>query len=198
MAKNDIQASLLSGLLFSILILFLSFTLELKIPYLWAGIFVFPLLAVIGIYIAFQIGNKIPVFFQLTKFLVVGTLNTLMDIGVLNLLIFTSGIAAGPWFSVFKALGFMGALFNSYLWNKTWTFKAKPLFEGDKKEFLAFAAIAAVGFFLNVGIATFIVNGIGPQFGLSAKLWASVGALTATAAVFTWNFIGFKVIVFKK
>ncbi|MDP6703871.1 MAG: GtrA family protein [archaeon] len=196
MAKKDIKASLLAGFLFAVLINILSFSFELQIPYLWTGILLVPLAAVLGIYIASLIGKRIPMFFQLVKFLVVGTLNTLMDIGMLNLLMYTSGITAGPWFSVFKGVTFIGALFHSYLWNGTWTFQTQSLFQ--KKEFASFALVSGIGFLLNITIASVIVNFIGPQFGISDKIWANVGALTATATVFTWNFLGYKLIVFKK
>jgi putative flippase GtrA len=51
---------------------------------------------------------------------------------------------------------------------------------------------------LNVGAASLVVNVIGPQFGMSEKLWANVGGIGAAFAVVVWNFIGYKFIVFRK
>lgn len=65
------------------------------------------------------------------------------------------------------------------------------------KEFLQFFVVSCIGFALNVGLATLIVNVLGPQWGVSAKLWANVGALGGTLVGLVWNFLGYKLIVFK-
>jgi len=42
-----------------------------------------------------------------------------------------------------------------------------------------------------------VVNIVGPQFGLNAKIWANMGAVAGTLFVMVWNFLGYKFIVFK-
>ncbi len=137
-----------------------------------------------------------PIFLQGIKFLVVGVLNTFIDFGVLNLLIFFTGIAQGLWYSIFKAISFTTAVINSYFMNKFWTFKAKEA--TNPKEFGQFFIVSAGGFLLNVGTASFLVNFIGPRFGISKNLWANIGALGGTVVAFLWNFAGYKFFVFKK
>lgn len=133
---------------------------------------------------------------QAAKFVLVGILNTLLDFGVLNLLIFASGISSGFGYSLFKGASFTVAVVNSYFLNKLWTFKNQG--EGKaKKEFVQFFIVSFIGFSINVGIASLVVNIISPQFGLGPKLWANVGAICATFAAMTWNFLGYKFIVFK-
>jgi putative flippase GtrA len=51
---------------------------------------------------------------------------------------------------------------------------------------------------INVGVASFVVNIVGPQFGMGKKIWASVGAIVAAFFAFVWNFLGSKFVVFKK
>ncbi|MCH8987154.1 GtrA family protein [Patescibacteria group bacterium] len=131
-------------------------------------------------------------FVQIAKFLLIGGFNTLIDLGVLNILILATGITSGLGFSLFKGTSFLAAVLNSYFWNKRWTFRSQ------KDVFLQFFTISAIGFVLNVGAASLVVNVLTPQFGLSEQLWANVGAITGTLVVMTWNFLGYKFIVFKK
>lgn len=133
---------------------------------------------------------------QAIKFVLVGGLNTLIDLGALNLLIFLSGITAGFGYSAFKGVSFIAAVINSYFLNKFWTFNLQKTKEA-KKEFAQFFIVSLIGFGINVGVASFVVNIIGVQFGLAPKIWANVGAIIATLVGMTWNFLGYKFIVFK-
>ncbi len=136
---------------------------------------------------------------QAAKFILVGILNTLIDLGVLNLLIFATGIATGLGFSAFKGISFLAAVINSYFLNRFWTFKSAGQ-NDKKKEFSQFFIISVIGFGINVGIASLVVNVIGNQlivFGISDKIWANIGALAATFVSMVWNFIGYKFIVVK-
>lgn len=137
------------------------------------------------------IKEKIVIIRQFAKFFVVGVLNTLLDLGILNLLIFISGISAGVGYSLFKAISFVVANLNSYIWNKRWTFKAA------KGGFGQFFVISLIGLLINVGAASLVVNFVGPQLQFSPKVWANIGALFGSAAGLIWNFIGYKFIVFK-
>jgi len=66
------------------------------------------------------------------------------------------------------------------------------------KEFLSFIVVSLIGLFINNIIASFLVNFVGPQAGLSENLWASIGAIIASFVGMFWNFVGYKFIVFKK
>jgi len=156
----------------------------------------FPILALVGTWISFLIGKRFLWVFQLAKYLLIGVLATITDLGVLNFLMWTSGIAIGLWYSVFKGISFLIAVTNSYFWNKHWTFeKRKEAFVPG--EFSKFLAVTAIGLFINVGIASFIVNVIGLQFEVSKAMWATIGAFTATFFAWIWNFLSSKFIVFK-
>ena len=84
-----------------------------------------PLLALALIFIVSFLREKMPAIWQLGKFMLVGTLNTFIDLWVLNFLMVFSGITSGWYFSLFKAISFSSAATNSYFWNKFWTFGKK-------------------------------------------------------------------------
>ena len=189
------MASLLLGAMVGVLFWGISKNLGIALPYLWTAPLLFPVLAFIGTWVAFFSGKRIPVLFQAAKFLEVGALNTFVDLGVLNLLLFLFQMSSGLAFSLFKGISFAVAVLNSYFWNKHWTFKTKE--ENTRKEFTQFLLVSITGFLVNVGVASVVVNLIGPQFEISQTLWANIGALIATVAAMTWNFLGYKLIVFR-
>lgn len=178
---------------------------------IWWLLLIMPLLFFIGMLAAAFISRIISVFLQLAKFAEVGILNTAIDFGILNLLIWLTGITGGWAIAPLNATSFLCATTNSYFWNKFWTFKKtqpdKPLpsekdfnikeAEKSKNKFLQFFAISVVGFGINVGTASIIVNFISPSFGLSSQIWANIGAIVAAFTGMTWNFLGYKFIVFK-
>jgi len=166
-------------------------------PYSWLLLIVFPPLALLGMFLASFIGKKLLIIYQAAKWVLVGALNTFIDLGVLNGLIWISGIATGLLYSVFKGGSFLLATLNSYFWNKHWTFaKRETVF--SSREFSKFLLVTTIGLFINVGIASFVVNIIGPQYGIGEKMWANVGAFIAVLIAWVWNFLISKFIVFKK
>jgi len=202
--QKDLIMAAIIGLVCALLILPIGQNLGLEQSLAFALIVVLPILSVAGMGIAYWLAEKIKVFYQIAKFVLVGALNTLVDWGILNLLMFLTSITAGTMFSVFKGTSFLVAMVNSYFWNKFWTFKkvAAPnqvSVETRKsgQEMWQFFIVSVIGFFLNVGMATLLVNVLGPHFGLSPKLWANVGALAGTVLGMAWNFLGYKLIVFK-
>lgn len=184
-----------------------------------AGILLLPILPNIGLYLslikklfavlilaaftpfgylcAYWMSKRFPVMIQFVKFGITGGLNALIYLGVLNLLISATGIAAGFYYSVFVSVAFMVAVTNSYFWNKYWVFRASGS-GGGGGEFIKFVLVNLVGFLINVGAASFVVNVIGAPAGVSKELWANFGAVSAVVITLFWNFIGIKFIVFKK
>ena len=197
--QKDLIISAAIGFLCAAFILPIARNLAVK-PALALGLFLLlPLLAVAGMGAAYWLASKIKIFYQIAKFVLVGALNSLVDWGILNLLMLLTSISAGTMYALFKGFSFLVAMVNSYFWNKFWTFKKEPTGEVQKrgKEALQFFIVSLVGFALNVGVATLLVNVWGPQWGLGAKLWANIGALAGTVLGMGWNFIGYKLIVFK-
>jgi len=164
---------------------------------LWILAILFPILAPLGLWVASLLGKKFLSIYQLAKFLLIGVIATIFDLGTLALFINLSGISSGYGFTMFKGTSFIIATVLKYVPDKYWAFKKKE--SGNvKKELFQFFCVTLVGLGVNMFIANFIVNTMGPQFGLPAKLWANLGGIGAVVVTFAWNFIGYKFIVFKK
>jgi putative flippase GtrA len=196
MRRVDAILGALIGLLNGIFFYLILKQIGKEFPYFQFLLIVFPFLGATGLFIASVVGKKLPIIFQAAKFFLVGTLNTFIDLGVLNFLIWLTGIARGVFYPIFKAISFLVAVTNSYFWNKYWTFEKRGEVP-QPKEFLKFLVVTTIGLLINVGIASFIVNVIGPQFGITEKIWATFGAIIAAFFTFLWNFFGSKFIVFK-
>ncbi len=155
----------------------------------------FSILAPCALWVLKLLSRRWKVFEQFGKFAAVGTLNTLLNFAVLNLFILTTGIAKGWWYSAFAIVAFLVATTNSYFWNKFWTFQSTLSVTGT--EYLRFALFTLGGALLNAGAASLIVNVMGAPAGVSANLWANVGGLGGVLASFLWNFLSYKLVVFK-
>jgi putative flippase GtrA len=163
----------------------------------------------VGLRIAFYIGQKIAIIYQIAKFGVIGVGNVLVDLGVLSLItmIFSTYlkieskdamIGAVTFYSLFKSISFIVANINSYFWNKYWTFD-----QGGKKqtksEFVQFFVVSIVGFLINVFVASVVFNMIiGSLVSMTSGQLGLIGAAAGSIAGLAWNFIGYKLWVFKK
>ena len=165
------------------------------LPYFKYLPIIFPILCLMGLLAAYFLGRIAPVIYQAAKFVLLGGLNFLIDMGVLNFLVFATGISTGITQSLFKAISFVLAVLNSYAGNKYWVFK-KRTEEGILKEFFQFLLISIIGFLINIIIDYVFVNSIGPIGGIALKTWAQISATIAAIIGMLWNFFGYKFIVF--
>lgn len=197
MNKKDYYLVTIIGFLVGWLILLPAANIGLKIsPLLIVGSVVgFSIFAPFALWLLKYLSRFWRLLEQFGKFAAVGTLNSLLDIGILNLLIFLTDIAAGSYFSGFKAISFLVASTNSYLWNKFWTFQSRlPVTAVEYFRFIFFTLIGAL---INVSAASLIVNAIGAPSGFNLKLWANIGAVAAVFVSMLWNFLSYRYIVFK-
>lgn len=150
------------------------------------------------------LGAKKTIIEQFAKFFLVGIMNTGVDLIILNILITLSGVAVGMGYSAQKALSFLAAVTFSYFINKHWTFQDKSK-EGEGKKMSQFFAVSFVGMIINVTTATIVVNFLQTPINniinlpiMTPQLWGNLGALCGTAVGLGWNFVGYKLWVFKK
>lgn len=165
-------------------------------PVVRVGIFLlFFLLAPLALWLAKFFSRWSANLYQFAQFAAVGTLNSFIDVGVLNLETFFNGTAliSNGLFALFKAVSFFCATTNSFVWNKYWTFGAQE--KANTKEVTTFYVVAFVGWVLNVGVAT-VVKSYGP---VGSTTWVNIVApIGGIAASFIWDFLGYKYLVFKK
>ncbi len=134
---------------------------------------------------------------QATKFCVVGFINTVIDLAVLNLLILVWPQGdSGPLFTAFKTISFLVAMLNSYLMNSRWTFAAAGC-PRRATHGAHFITVSIIGSVLNIGSASYVATFLRPPAVLD-PYWPSVAALVGTVCSFAFNFVGYKYIVFSQ
>lgn len=209
--QKDYKLAIASGLLIGLLLLPV---LKAASPFFYSKLYLviipfFLFATPIGLRIAFFIGRKIAIVYQIAKFAVIGVGNVLVDLGVLSLItmIFSSYfkieskdamIDAITFYSLFKSISFIVANINSYFWNKYWTFD-----QGEKKqtksEFIQFFVVSIIGFLINVFVASVVFKIIlSSLVTLSGGQLGLIGAMAGSIAGLVWNFVGYKFWVFKK
>lgn len=133
---------------------------------------------------------------QLVRFGLVGAINTIVDLVVLNLLIALTGTGTtGAMYAFYKTIAFFCAVLNSYLMNRAWTFQRvatkTQMVEGSQ-----FLFISLLGALVNVGSSWYVATYTHPAWRINPKLWPSMAALVGTVFSLGFNFIGYKFWVF--
>jgi len=176
MTKKDLFLGLLLGFLIGILAIavFKNLEADLAEKFAWFSLkfiypfpIIIPILVVIGLSIANILGKKLKFIWQLAKFVVVGALNTFIDLGILGFLMWITGFEKGT--------------------------------QLKGKEFAGFYFVTGIGALINVGVAVFLVNVVGPQFHIAPTIWAGgVAPIIGVLCGFIWNFLSYKFFIFKK
>jgi putative flippase GtrA len=131
---------------------------------------------------------------QFGKFLAVGTLNTAIDFGTLNLLSWLTGIYGGVRLAPINVAGVLLALTNSYLLNKPWTFKASAR---PRRNMGRFVLVSLIGVGLNTALVVALTHVVTRPAGLTPRLWENVAKVLATGGTLLWDFLGYKFLVFR-
>ena len=163
--------------------------------YRWLLLIICPLGSILVLAIAVWLKKITNIIWQFAKYGLVGILNTLLDFGILNLLSYLTKIYQGGWLIFFNFFAFFIANINSYFWNKYWTFD-----KGNKnktQEFAKFFVVSLIGYGLN-SFALWTITSISPILNLTAAQWENIGKLIGTVFSLIWNFVGYKIFVFKK
>lgn len=168
---------------------------ERESSFAWLMVIV-PILWIIGVRLGYFLSRWLGFFRSFGKFAAIGFTNFAVDIAILNFFIAKTDIASGFWYSVFKGTAFLVAVTHSFFWNKYWAFEAGQS-HGGRSEFGKFMSVNLAALLVNVGVASLIVSGVNPLFGLSAELWANLGAVAGSAAALVFSFLGIRLLVFK-
>jgi putative flippase GtrA len=157
---------------------------------IWIGL---PLISWLCLWIAWLIGKKYQVAFQVAKHILVGAAATVIDLKLFEglLVVLSLNPLAG------KALSFLFSTAIKYIGNKHWAFE-KHSREGWQKEMGIFFIITLIGLFIDVSVFYSATQVLGPQFAIPAVMWVKLSVLAAAAVAAIWNFLGYKFLVFKK
>lgn len=201
MKKKDFLMAVIAGFFTS---LFLLPTLKnvklLGIPYisylLMAGL---PILWMLALAVGRFLNRWLGWIYQFVKFCIIGFLNAAIDFGVLNLLSLYTGLTSGFIIGGVNVPGFIVAATNSYFWNKFWVFsrEKQPGEKTSYSDIVTFIPVVVSGAIFNSAILVLISTYIHPVFGLSPEKWLNISKIIASAIALLWNFIGFRIFVFK-
>ena len=133
---------------------------------------------------------------QFVKFGVVGVANTVVDWIVFYILLNTI-VTLEP---AAKAIAFLVAMLNSYIWNTIWTFRKEYKSASTQKGaktviFSKFAIVSGLGWGLNVAVFSLVLTRVNYQLFGNEELLALVAA---SAAATLWNFFANKFWTYKK
>ena len=120
---------------------------------------------------------------QFIKFGIVGISSAIIDWGLFYF--FNRYLAIYYLFA--KALSFIFAVINSYIWNRRWTFRSENT--QKMQEFSKFLIVSVIGLLLNTLIMFIAVE--------KYHLRYIFGLMLATAIVVFWNFLANKLWTFR-
>lgn len=204
MTRKDITACLVLGLVSAGILYGLAAFWSLP-AWLLIGVYSSFVLAPLGALVAVSLGRRLgkrwPAAISASRFGVVGAANTLIDLGLLNLCIYATGIVAGPLFALFKAGSFSAAVVHSYCWNAGWSFArtdggGSPGAGNLPKRFGLFLFVTVLGLWVNTGAAALVVHLGSPIVLLNGLPWANIAAVFALALSTLWNFFAYHYLVF--
>ena len=181
-----------------ILELFAKWGIGLKLFVVFWAFFI-PAGAILGLYLFYSAAkykNQLGLL-QMGKYGVIGVLNTFLNAGIYNFLIFITNIASGFIVDSFFIVAFIITITNSFLWNRYWTFEQIGT-ETVGKDAFQFFFVSTVVAAINIGILHLIVNVIGAPKGMDLIIWANIALALTIITAFLGNFFSYKFIVFKK
>ncbi len=132
---------------------------------------------------------------QFMRFAMVGILNTLIDFGTLNGLLWWDGYPVGWKLLIYNALAFTIASGNSYFFNKRWTF-------GDSRPSTLsrvglFFLLTSIGLFINCTVVYLLTFSGWSPLAVSTPIWVNLAKVAATFASLVWNFYSYRWWVFR-
>ncbi len=126
---------------------------------------------------------------QFLKFVLIGVMNTLIDLGIYTLLTAVIGVPLIP----ANIVSYTCGVLNSYFWNSRWTFK-----QTQKRTVLTFVLFIIVNL-VSLGVSTLVLSLCNQNIHIANEFWQLIVCkVIATACSLIVNFIGNKLIVFRQ
>ncbi|MFU0824004.1 GtrA family protein [Clostridium sp.] len=126
---------------------------------------------------------------ELVKYGLIGGSNVLINLIILNVLSYLTGIYSGPTMYIFYGISFIVYSINGYFWNKKFTFSS------NNGSYFKYASILGISTFLNSTLCTiFTTFNI---FNFQEILWMNISIILSSITVGILTFILNKCFVFR-
>ena len=137
--------------------------------------------------------NRFYWFKQLLQFSLVGGLNTLVDLVVLNGLLLLFPTTSTMTLLSYNALAYSLGAINSFFWNKYWTFKHK---QGTTlKELVRFMMTTLLGMGWSTCVL-WLASSVLHPLAVNATLWANTAKIVSVASSALLSYLGMRLWVF--
>lgn len=133
---------------------------------------------------------------QYVRFLLVGLSNAVVDLGVLNALLYLRPTHDPVVLAVDNTIAVVLAILNSYLWNTRWTFRLSAT--GALRERALFVAQGVLNVVVNDAVLLAVAGVLQPTQGLWYLVASNVAKLIAMLTASTMSFILLRTIVFRR
>jgi dolichol-phosphate mannosyltransferase len=120
------------------------------------------------------------------KYTIVGVSGTVVDFGILNILIFLYGWTTEVGILMASVIAFCAAIINNFIWHTLWTFP-EARNRNKRVQFVRFTVVSMVGLVLNTTIF-YLSNRFLYSPLLAHALSVQLAKATASALVLFWNF----------
>lgn len=197
-SRRDIANALVTGLTAGFLAWGVLSYLQKALPYDFGSawlVMVIPILWIAGVQLGYILGRWFGFFNQFGKYVAIGFTNFAVDAGVFNLLLSMTHATEGFGLVAQKSASFIVAVTHSYFWNHRWAFGSDE--QRQTSQYTKFMIVNLIAMAINVGTTYAVVHFMGRPESMSPEVWANIGAIAGAAVALIFNFIGFKVIVFK-
>ena len=129
------------------------------------------------------------------QFSVVGASNTLVDVGVFNLLLLLWSTHSPGLLVAYNVAALVLANANSYLWNTLWTFRDQA--RHDAKQVGMFTAQGLLNIGVGNALLWLVAHGLGANTSLSALVSGNVTKLVSMVIASTISFFFLRYFVFR-
>src|SRR5579875_1742630 len=139
------------------------------------------------------INGRFALFGQVLRFALVGGLNTVVDLLILNGLLWLFPTSSTVMLLAYSAFAFSIGAINSFLFNKYWTFGQRQ--KTTRKELLRFAATTSCGIVWS-SIILWLAGNLLHSVLVNAVLWANASKVIAIGGTALISYLGMRLWVF--
>jgi putative flippase GtrA len=127
--------------------------------------------------------------FEFIRFGFIGFLNTVIDYGLMNILMWIFKTNNGNGFLLIKIFSIAMSIIFSYYANLQWTFKSK---NNTNHQLLQFICLSVITICVNVWITTYLVNSV--DLNINGYLWANIASFAGAIVAITTRYFGSRII----